>query len=144
MSKEYYQKNKHKWKVYYQKMGTEKANAIKLKWRVDNPEKALLAGVKSRSKIKGIECTIDLNDVCIPEKCPYLGIPLKQSTGKGKLDTSPSLDRIDPTKGYVKGNVEVISELANRMKNSATQEQLRTFAHSVLERHRESQQNEYE
>jgi hypothetical protein len=142
MSKEYYQKNKEKWKRY--NGDTAAMNAKKLKWRVDNPEKALLAGVKSRAKTKGIDFDIDVSDVVIPEKCPYLGIPLKQSTGSGKLDTSPSLDRIDSTRGYVKGNVEVISDLANRIKTNATQEQLLAFAHSVIERHRQAQTDDTE
>lgn len=37
---------------------------------------------------------------------------------------SPSLDRIDSSKGYVKGNVRVISARANMLKNNATVEEL--------------------
>lgn len=48
--------------------------------------------------------------------------------------TNASLDRIDNTQGYIPGNVEVVSYLANMMKSSASREQLVTFAQSVLER----------
>ena len=41
---------------------------------------------------------------------------------------SPSIDRLDNTKGYVKGNVWVISTLANNMKNSAGFKDLHIFA----------------
>ena len=46
---------------------------------------------------------------------------------------SPSLDRIDSTKGYVPGNVWVISNKANRMKSNAAAEELIIFAKSVLD-----------
>ncbi len=71
----------------------------------------------------------------IPTHCPYLGCELTYITGQGRLDTTASVDKIDPELGYVKGNVQVISDLANRMKNSATLQQLTTFAKNVLERH---------
>ena len=52
------------------------------------------------------------------------------------LDTSPSLDRINPTMGYVPGNIQVISNLANRMKNNAGDEQLLRFSHYYIEYYR--------
>ncbi len=38
---------------------------------------------------------------------------------------SPSLDRIDSTKGYTKGNIWVISNRANTLKNDATLSELK-------------------
>lgn len=68
-------------------------------------------------------------DIITSSFCPILGIPLKVNTGHlGGLSDSPSIDRKDSTKGYVKGNVWVISQLANQMKSNATPEQLKTFA----------------
>ena len=48
-----------------------------------------------------------------------LGISLEQGNGRVH-DASPALDRLDNAKGYVKGNVVVISYKANRMKSNAT------------------------
>jgi len=52
--------------------------------------------------------------------------------GHGYLDSNSSIDRIVPELGYIKGNVQVISRLANQTKNSATKEQLIVFAKNIL------------
>lgn len=78
---------------------------------------------KNRSFKKGLDFNIDESDVFIPEICPVLGIPLKSQNGKAS-DNSPSLDRIDSKKGYVKGNVIVVSRRANMLKNDATLEEM--------------------
>lgn len=66
-----------------------------------------------------------------PDKCPVFGKKLVAGQGQSH-DWSPSIDKIVPEKGYVKGNLQVISYLANRMKNSASHKQLEQFAHWVL------------
>ena len=79
--------------------------------------------------MNGTEFSIDKTDVVIPKTCPILGIDLKHKIGSsGGSDNSPALDRIDNSKGYVRGNVQVISHLANMMKSSANVEQLQKFA----------------
>jgi hypothetical protein len=72
---------------------------------------------KYRAKKQGKDFTIDVSDIFIPTVCPILGIPLVVQAGKGHYDNTPSLDRIDNSKGYVKGNVAVISQKANQLKN---------------------------
>ncbi len=52
-----------------------------------------------------------------------LGIRLEPGVANSH-DASPSLDRLEPTRGYVKGNVAVISYRANRIKTDATAEEL--------------------
>jgi hypothetical protein len=92
---------------------------------VRDPRIVMLVSARSRAKRKGLPFTIALGDIVIPTVCPVLGIPLSVHTGKrGAGDTSPSLDAIVPTLGYVAGNVQVISKLANAMKNKATMVQL--------------------
>lgn len=66
-----------------------------------------------------------------PKKCPVFKVPLttgKQTTHKW----SPSADRIDPTKGYTRDNIQVISQFANVMKQNATGRELKQFARWVL------------
>ena len=79
--------------------------------------KAMWWRAKKRAEKSGIEFNIGLNDIVIPKVCPVFGFQFEIGKGKGPTDKSPSLDRIDNAKGYVKNNVQVISFKANRMKN---------------------------
>ena len=80
---------------------------------------------KYRSKRSGVPFNIDHCDIVIPAICPVLGIPIRPAKGHGGHDdNSPSLDRIIPSLGYVKGNVRVISQRANLLKSNATVEEL--------------------
>lgn len=93
--------------------------------------KVMLVNVKNRARQNGIEFNLELEDIALPEFCPVLGVKLDLSYGdKGKksLPNSPSIDRIDPSKGYVKGNIQVMSRLANGMKSNASPDQLLSFA----------------
>lgn len=72
-----------------------------------------------RSKRYGIEHTIQLSDIVIPETCPVLGIPLFREDQSTWMN-APSLDRIINTKGYIPSNVIVISRRANILKRDAT------------------------
>lgn len=78
-----------------------------------------------------------LDDIQIPDKCPYLGYKIELDREKNKRTRyGPSVDRIDSSKGYVKGNIEVTSYQANKMKNDATREELIDFAVGILKRHK--------
>jgi hypothetical protein len=66
-----------------------------------------------------------------PSKCPVFNKPFVER-GEGFNNWSPSIDKIDPKKGYVRGNIQVISLLANCMKRDATPSQLKQFARWVL------------
>ncbi len=80
-----------------------------------------------RSKLRGVTCTITAEDFSIPEFCPVLGMPLVYGKDNSGPD-SATLDRIDPNKGYVRGNVQVISRRANMMKSDASAVELLKFA----------------
>lgn len=87
---------------------------------------------KSRAKKKGFEHTITIEDIHIPEVCPLLGIPLFPGIG-GVCPNSPTLDRIDSSKGYTPDNIWVISYKANTIKSNATPEELLTIATRLAE-----------
>lgn len=89
----------------------------------------MLHRTRARAELKGLEFNIDEDDIVIPEICPILEVPIIVGT-KGEYEYSPSIDRIDNSKGYIKGNVQIISK--NSMKNSATSTELITFCKNIL------------
>ena len=93
--------------------------------RANHPERYLLEHARQRALKLGVEFDLELADIVIPEVCPVLGLKLEWSFGQraSANKASPSLDRMDPLKGYVKGNVFVISNRANHLKNNGTLEE---------------------
>lgn len=85
--------------------------------------KCLVKAARSRAKKINIPFDLTFKDITIPERCPILGILLKRNRLKIGAD-SASLDRIDPSKGYVKSNVLVISLKANLIKTNASPEEI--------------------
>lgn len=108
----------------------EHISALHRSWRKDNPERRLFRNAKNRAKKKGIEFNLDLKDIIIPTYCPVLGILIDTKSSEN-ADNCPSLDRVHPSLGYIKGNVNVISNRANRIKNDATGDELRKIADYV-------------
>lgn len=111
------------------KPSKEKKKAYNKKWKASNPASGILSRSKARASKKGLEFNLTIEDIVIPEVCPYLKIPINTDRMY-----SPSLDRIDNNKGYIKGNVEVISWKANIMKSNASPEELVEFAKAILEK----------
>jgi len=91
-------------------------------WKVD-AARLLYSNIKSRCKRLGREFSIELEDIVIPEKCPVFGFDLKREDRETWM-FAPSVDRIDSSKGYIKGNVTVVSRRANILKRDATLEEL--------------------
>lgn len=122
--------------LHKQKMKTDPAYASAtrayarehmLKSRRANPALFMWRDAKKRAKEKQLAFDIDVADIAIPDTCPVLGIPVAQQEGN-TTNNSPTLDRIDNTKGYVKGNVIVVSRRANILKRDATLEELQAIA----------------
>jgi hypothetical protein len=89
----------------------------------------LLRWSRYRAKKAGIPFDITVDDIHVPKWCPALGLKLGPNPhGPWPHKASASLDRIDPKKGYVKGNVIVLSHLANNIKSTATPDQLEAVA----------------
>jgi len=93
-------------------------------WCTTNYTRFLWLQAKTRAKRDSREFSIKENDIQIPKFCPVFGIELSVGGPQHQRDNSPSIDRIDSTKGYTPDNVRVISYRANTIKNNATIEEL--------------------
>lgn len=105
----------------------EKIRFSKNENRKKNITTSLLNSCKVRALQKNMEFNITKEDIIIPEICPILLMPLKCGN-KQDYSYSPSVDRIDNSKGYIKGNIQVISKKANTLKNNGSPEELLLFA----------------
>lgn len=96
-------------------------NEVRRKWNNNNPKNVMVAAAKQRAKKLGLDFSLTVeNCPDTPEYCPILGIRLepKREGTKGTFRGSPTLDRIDNTKGYTPDNLRVISYQANKWKSN--------------------------
>lgn len=110
----------------YRKANKDRLLEDKHQYYVEHWAESILRFARSRANKKGVPFNLTVEDIHLPEFCPVLGIRLQVSGDQ--LDSSPSLDRIIPKLGYVRGNVVVISHRANRLKGDATYTELERLA----------------
>lgn len=91
----------------------------------------MVSKAKQRAKKYGYEFNIENSDIQIPELCPILEVSFVLGD-KGNYEYTPTIDRIDNTKGYTKDNIQIITKKANSMKNSASIQELKTFCKNIL------------
>ena len=75
---------------------------------------------RNRAKKKEVPFDITVKDIMnlLTPRCPVYGTEFQWIGNRKMLPTSATLDRIDPAKGYVKGNLVVISSKANNIKSA--------------------------
>lgn len=108
---------------YRELHGAELSLMRKFQRRI-RPALGMLKHAKRNAKEKNVPFDLREEDIPVSSYCLVLGMPLKVGDGR-RTDASPSLDRIVPERGYVRGNVRVISWRANNLKSNATIEELR-------------------
>lgn len=109
----------------------------------------LMREARRRAKLKGIDVDIDTEYLLYllevqDGRCVYTNITLTRldynaarrnlprSGNRNPID-NVSLDRKDSSLGYVRGNVQLITVMANWAKNKCTDEQMRDFIHRIKE-----------
>jgi|LakMenEpi03Aug12_release.lakeMendotaPanAssembly.Ray.scaffolds.fasta_scaffold496383_1 hypothetical protein len=99
--------------------------------------RSMLRSSRKRAKEKGLEHTLKLEDLqgLMVSHCPIRLKKLSWEDSGTQLrqydPDAPSLDRIDSAKGYIQGNVQIISHQANTWKNSMTLEQARMIVRYI-------------
>ena len=78
----------------------------------------------------------ELAELLTPGTCSATGIPLDWTRSYPAGPWSPSLDRIDPSRGYVSGNVRIVCWAYNRAKNVDGDDVVLTMARAIVEKHR--------
>jgi len=109
-------------------------NSKKTKWRktktVGSPQHLtdLVQSAKNRARKFNLPFNLTAKDLreIITTHCPIFGFKfeINKKDIKNNWETSPTLDRVVPSKGYVKENIIVVSMLANSIKSSATPTQI--------------------
>ena len=138
--KEYRNKNKDKLKAYLK--GYYQENKAKLIIQMKNYNdktkpntleatiKRNLKNIKSKCLSNGVPFDITMKDLCITDTCPLLGIEIKAGLPRNSAQ-SPSIDKIVPELGYIKGNVWIVSSRANIIKNDASVDEIELLAKNL-------------
>ena len=112
---------------------TPRGKEIKALWNAQNWERRRVKDAKNRARYLKIPFNITKEYIksITPSDmiCPALGIQMKVGGDfKNSIISAPSLDRLIPELGYVKGNIAVVSTRANTLKRDATPEELMKVA----------------
>lgn len=76
---------------------------------------------KRRAKEKNVPFNIEISDIVIPNECPIFKTKFIERNHK----TCASIDRVIPSLGYIKGNIQIISNRANMIKGDATADEVK-------------------
>lgn len=113
-----------------QKHNPETAKKKNIKWIDKHPKQhwiiRAVGRAKKRAEQNGLpfDITVEYIESIFPDKCPIFGTEFNFIGNKTSRPESPSLDKIDSQKGYIMGNVEIISMKANVIKQNATSEEI--------------------
>lgn len=115
------------------KRGRPQRNA----WADDNPLAVLVGGARKRSRLLGIEPTITpdyMRELWMLQggKCYWTGFPMVVELDP-RHPLKPSIDRIQPEKGYTIGNVVWCTNFANRARGDSSTEEFAIVIQKIKE-----------
>jgi hypothetical protein len=118
---------------------TQIRKANKIRWERDYSGgfAEFLRRARKSVRSKGLDLSLTINDLkdqwAIQHGCcPYTGwqLDMPKSTAKKKPNTA-SLDRIDSSLGYIKGNVQFVSVMANFAKSDFDEKDMQNFCQAI-------------
>lgn len=100
-----------------------------LEYVIEQKLASTLSTIKSWCKKNEIPFDLTVEDLKpYPLTCPVFKTPIDWcKTEQGPSNSSPSIDRMKPETGYVPGNVRIVSQKANRLKQNATKQELQAI-----------------
>lgn len=111
----------------FKKWGSQWANKEYRKSLIYQTMREKFNRKKTNAQKIGLEFSINFGELTFPTHCPILGLELDYFSD-GRVENSVSFDRIDPNKGYVPGNVVIVSWRANRIKNNGSADEHQKIA----------------
>lgn len=107
--------------------------------RAKKPWAILVGGAAHRAKkaMMSFDLTAEWAKTRWTGKCEVTDIPFVINSGKhGPTPYSPSIDRIDPAKGYVRSNCRFVLMAVNALKGCGTDEDLISVAKAITRGHK--------
>lgn len=118
-------------KKKYHNQNPDKVKLWKQRDYIKNRITYIYGAARKRAIDNGLEFSITIDDIIIPEFCPILGIKIICDAGNGRTGNAPSIDRKDNTKGYTKDNIIIVSDRANKIKNDSSEDERAKLFYNV-------------
>lgn len=100
-----------------------------------HPETRLLTSARRRAAAGGYECSLTVLEVMViigNQRCEFCGRVLPLAGFRGACSAlSPTLDRLDPRRGYTLDNTVLACHLCNSRKRDFTPAELRALADTI-------------
>lgn len=127
--REFREKNPEAHRIYNEKYAAKRREALKEGTAIGllSYKRTMLNAARARARKAGVPFNLTVEDLHIPDRCPILGLELRFGVGM-PTNNSPSLDKVVPSAGYVRGNCVIISNRANMLKSNATVVELQALA----------------
>lgn len=103
--------------------------------RQKSPLRFMYWSARERAKKKSVPFGLTLSDMesIWTGNCAVSGLPVSVGRGSGPKFFSASLDRIEPSRGYVADNVRIVMWSVNAMKGEGTDDDLLMVAKAIVD-----------
>jgi len=121
------------WYLRNRDYAREMHRKMRVRRRNRDPVAYMIKRAEAAAKWQGLAFNLKRDDLFIPSVCPVLGMKLiwPRKPDSRRRDNMPTIDRVNSRRGYVRGNVMVISFRANILKRDATLDELKALVRYV-------------